>query len=351
MAEIVAGIRMTGLLVRHSATLWNEQRLWQGSEVDPPLSERGRLAATRYAEVVPSFVTAPGTLGVSSPMRRCTETSRLIRNRDVDRVLDDLIEIRSGRLAGRPILELQETEGDFVDAWFRGDLRTPPDGENIDLFSERVARGLDQLTSIRGDWFAVSHMGFIHSAVAQLDMEASEISNLGGLSFVDGHWERWEPSSIPNTPMRVGVASDHHGRPLEKSIVQWLHDRGFEVVPFPVADGEVDYPPIAIEVATAIRYGRLDRAVLICGTGIGMAIAANTVDGVRAATVSDPYSAERASASNDAQVLTFGAQVLGHQVAPLLLEAWIGASLDSARSVRKVTQIAEYEAGGRGGQR
>jgi ribose 5-phosphate isomerase B len=106
---------------------------------------------------------------------------------------------------------------------------------------------------------------------------------------------------------------------------------------------DVDYPDVAERVAVAIRDGKADRAILICGTGIGMAIAANKVRGVRAALAHDVYSAERARKSNNAQVLTMGARVIGPEAAKTVVHAWLESEFAGGASTRKVEKIDDLE--------
>lgn len=106
---------------------------------------------------------------------------------------------------------------------------------------------------------------------------------------------------------------------------------------------EVDYPDVAERVANAIRSGRSDRGILICGTGIGMAIAANKVPGVRAAQAHDVYSAERARKSNDAQILTLGARVIGPESAKTVVHAWLESEFAGGASTRKVAKLERLD--------
>ncbi len=108
-------------------------------------------------------------------------------------------------------------------------------------------------------------------------------------------------------------------------------------------DATIDYPDVAERVAGAIRDGRSDRAILICGTGIGMAIAANKVPGVRAALAHDVYSAERARKSNNAQVLTMGARVIGPESAKVIVHAWLASEFAGGASTRKVEKVDALE--------
>jgi ribose 5-phosphate isomerase B len=107
----------------------------------------------------------------------------------------------------------------------------------------------------------------------------------------------------------IAIGADDAGAPLKEHLAAYLQQHGWEVKDF--GNGtEQDYPDVAAEVAEAVARGEHDRALLVCGTGLGMAITANKIPGVRAATAYDAYSAERARKSNDAQVLTMGARVI-----------------------------------------
>lgn len=105
------------------------------------------------------------------------------------------------------------------------------------------------------------------------------------------------------------------------------------------------YPNVAIEAATMVANGQADRALLICGTGLGMAIAANKVHSIRAVTAHDGYSVERAVLSNNAQVLAFGQRVIGLEVARRLTQEWLGYHFDeNSASAEKVKLIMDYDA-------
>jgi ribose 5-phosphate isomerase B len=101
---------------------------------------------------------------------------------------------------------------------------------------------------------------------------------------------------------------------------------------------------VAAAVAEAVARGRHDRALLVCGTGLGMAITANKVPGVRAVTAHDPYSAERARKSNDAQVLTMGARLIAPEAAELVLDHWLASEFEPGRSSPKVAKINALDA-------
>jgi len=147
--------------------------------------------------------------------------------------------------------------------------------------------------------------------------------------------------------MRIAIGADHLGFPLKEAVKQHLEELGHQAVDYGVhVTSPVDYPDVAIEVARAVAAGTYDRAILVCGTGIGMAITANKVPGVRAASVADPYSAERARKSNNAQVLCLGARVVAPHVAAIIVDHWLEAEFQGGESVRKVAKIAALDGSG-----
>ncbi len=144
--------------------------------------------------------------------------------------------------------------------------------------------------------------------------------------------------------MRIALGCDDAAFHLKEAIREHLEARGVEVTDFGAHDtSPVPYPPVAFAVAEAVAAGRFERAILVCGTGIGMAICANKVPGVRAALCHDTYSAERARKSNDAQVLTMGARVIGPELAKTIVDAWLQADFEPERSGEKVALIRAYE--------
>lgn len=143
--------------------------------------------------------------------------------------------------------------------------------------------------------------------------------------------------------MRIGIGSDDAGAALRRSVAGHLRAQGHDVEDAGVDDGSRAYPSIAFEVAERVAAGRYAHAVLICGTGIGVAIAANKVPGVYAAHCHDTYSAKRARASNDAQIITLGARVVGAELAYEIVDAWLGSEFDHARSGRKVAELRAGE--------
>ena len=146
--------------------------------------------------------------------------------------------------------------------------------------------------------------------------------------------------------MKIAVGADHLGYPLKESVKAHLTGLGHEVVDFGVTDtAPADYPDVAVVVAREVAAERVERAILVCGTGIGMAITANKVPGVRAANVADPYSAERAVKSNNAQVLCLGSRVVPPEVADLLVDHWLASEFQGGDSARKVAKMDALDAG------
>ena len=143
---------------------------------------------------------------------------------------------------------------------------------------------------------------------------------------------------------KIIVGADHFGLPLKQGIIAYLSLLGYEIEDIGVQeDTPVDYPDIAAALAEMVVQKQYDRGILICGTGAGMAIAANKVPGVRAVCVQDPFTAERARASNNAQIITFGSQVIGIEVAKKLLDIWLKSEFQGGRSAPKVQKINELD--------
>ena len=150
---------------------------------------------------------------------------------------------------------------------------------------------------------------------------------------------------MPDKKTPVIIGADHFGLPLKTVLVGYLRDKGYPVDDIGVDTADpVDYPDIAVKLARTINAGKYNRGILICGTGAGMAIAANKVPGVRAAFVNDPYTAERARASNNAQVITFGSQITGSAVAEKLVDIWLNSEFQGGRSAPKVAKIDRIDA-------
>jgi ribose 5-phosphate isomerase B len=144
---------------------------------------------------------------------------------------------------------------------------------------------------------------------------------------------------------RIAIGSDQNAYVLKEDLKAHLRELGFETVDFGCEgiDDGIDYPDVAIQVAESIARNEFERGILLCGTGIGMAITANKVPGVRAACCHDPYSAERARKSNDAQILTMGAQIIAPTLARIVLDHWLQSEFLGGRSTAKVNKINKLD--------
>ena len=144
--------------------------------------------------------------------------------------------------------------------------------------------------------------------------------------------------------MKIAIGCDELAYKLKEIIKAFLEEQSDVEIQLVkdcgVEENEsIDYPDIAERVAKSIMSGECDRGILICGTGIGMAIAANKFPGIRAAQVCDPYSAERARKSNNAQIMTLGALTMGPETAKYLVGIWLKCEFAGGRSTRKVDKI------------
>jgi ribose 5-phosphate isomerase B len=145
--------------------------------------------------------------------------------------------------------------------------------------------------------------------------------------------------------MRIAIASDHAAVALRARVAEMLRARGHEALDLG-ADGScsVDYPDYALLVTGEVTASRCECGILVCGTGIGMSIAANKVPGIRAALCTDPYMARMARAHNDANVLCLGARVIGEGLAEEILDAWLSTSFIGGRHANRVAKIGAIEA-------
>jgi len=146
--------------------------------------------------------------------------------------------------------------------------------------------------------------------------------------------------------MRIAVGADNAGADLKNAIRAQMEQEGMTVVDFGVPDASdsTAYPHVGLAVAKAVARGDADRAILVCGTGIGMAITANKVPGIRATVAHDSYSVERSVLSNNCQILTLGARVIGPELAKKLVREWLALEFDPASaSAEKVAILTAHE--------
>ena len=144
--------------------------------------------------------------------------------------------------------------------------------------------------------------------------------------------------------MKIAIGSDHRGYDAKQRLLPQLQQLGHEVLDVgPQSHDSVDYPDYAFQVASAVGEGRVDRGILICGTGIGMCIAANKVPGVRAAPCHDSITAEMSRRHNDANILCLSADLLGDDLIARMVRIWLQTEFEAGRHARRVDKIARYE--------
>ncbi len=144
--------------------------------------------------------------------------------------------------------------------------------------------------------------------------------------------------------MIIGIGSDHGGVNHKETITKHLVELGHQVIDYGTQSGEpADYPDIAEAVAKAYIAGEFDRGILVCGTGIGMSIAANKVDGIRAAHVTDCYSAKMSREHNNAQIICLGERITGPDLAVAIVDAYLAAEHLGDRHARRVEKIMALE--------
>lgn len=144
--------------------------------------------------------------------------------------------------------------------------------------------------------------------------------------------------------MKIAIGADNLGFKLKESIIKVLMDKDIKYTDIGTFnEAPVDYPDIAVKVADMVASGEYERGILICGTGIGMAISANKVNGIRAAVCHDMYSAERAVKSNNTQIIALGALVVGEALARGLVNVWLNSEFTGGPSAYKIEKIKEIE--------
>jgi len=144
--------------------------------------------------------------------------------------------------------------------------------------------------------------------------------------------------------MKIAISSDHGGNRLRQEIMQLLNELNVEYVDYgPDSDASVDYPDYASPVANGVAGGEFDRGILICGTGIGMSIAANKVKGIRCALVHDVFSAKATRGHNDSNILAMGERVIGPGLAREIVATWLDTPFEGGRHERRIAKLAELE--------
>jgi len=142
--------------------------------------------------------------------------------------------------------------------------------------------------------------------------------------------------------MKIAVGADHGGYPLKAAVIAHLTKQGYECVDFGCHTPErCDYPVYGEKVARAVAGGECELGVLMCGTGIGISLAANRVPGIRAAVCSEPYSAQLTREHNNANIICFGARVVGEGMALMIVDAFLNAEFMGGRHAERVAMLDE----------
>lgn len=144
--------------------------------------------------------------------------------------------------------------------------------------------------------------------------------------------------------MKIAIGNDHSAVEMKNEIKAYLEQKGYEVINFGTDTEEsCDYPVYGEKVGRAVVSGEADLGITICGTGVGISLAANKVKGVRAVVCSEPYSAKLSKMHNNTNVLSFGARVVGVELAKMIVDEWLEAEFEGGRHQRRVDQIMAIE--------
>jgi ribose 5-phosphate isomerase B len=142
----------------------------------------------------------------------------------------------------------------------------------------------------------------------------------------------------------IALGADHAGWELKEALKAWLIENGHQILDFGTHSPEsVDYPDYALQVGEAVASGKADRGLLVCGTGIGMAMTANKVPGIRAALCSDPFMARLSREHNDANVLALGGRLMDGELGLEILRMWLSTEFAGGRHERRLAKIAQIE--------
>ena len=144
--------------------------------------------------------------------------------------------------------------------------------------------------------------------------------------------------------MKIVLANDHSAVDMKKEILIHLEEKGYQVIDIGTNSPEsCDYPVFGERAGKMVASGEADLGILICGTGVGISLAANKVKGVRACVCSEPYSAKLSRMHNDTNILAFGTRVVGTELAKMIVDEWLAAEFEGGRHKRRVDMIMEIE--------
>lgn len=144
--------------------------------------------------------------------------------------------------------------------------------------------------------------------------------------------------------MKIGIGNDHAAVDMKNEISEYLKEKGYEVVNYGTDSNEsCDYPVYGEKVGEAVAHGDVDLGILICGTGVGISLAANKVEGIRAVVCSEPYTAKLSSQHNNTNILAFGARVIGIETAKMIVDEWLNAEFMGGKHERRVNMLMDIE--------
>lgn len=144
--------------------------------------------------------------------------------------------------------------------------------------------------------------------------------------------------------MRIAIGNDHVAVEMKQQISEYLTSKGHDVVNYGTDSEErFNYPLAGEAVANAVKQGEVDAGILICGTGVGISLSANKVNGIRAVVCSDPYTARLSKQHNNTNILAFGARVIGIELAKMIVDSWLEAEFEGGRHQTRINMIADIE--------
>ena len=145
--------------------------------------------------------------------------------------------------------------------------------------------------------------------------------------------------------MKIGIANDHTALEMKKDIIAYLESKGHEIVDYGTDSTEsTDYPIWGEKVANAVAGGEVEKGIAICGTGLGISLACNKVNGIRACVCSEPYTARYSRLHNNCNIICFGARVIGIEMAKMIVDEFFETEFEGGRHQRRVDMIMDIEA-------
>lgn len=144
--------------------------------------------------------------------------------------------------------------------------------------------------------------------------------------------------------MKIAIGNDHAAVEMKNEISEYLREKGYEVINYGTDSNEsCHYPIYGEKVGVAVTSGEADLGILICGTGVGISLAANKVEGVRAVVCSEPYTAKLSRQHNNTNILAFGARVIGIEMAKMIVDEWLGAEFMGGKHAQRVEMLMDIE--------